>query len=146
VDGGGWPRGYAGRCARAVCALAGAPAPCYCAKTPTERAPPDRGVRRLPCWRGPRPRLLAISEVFVIVRVPKEIKVHEYRVGAVPAFVQALTSRGHEVVVEKGAGLGSAIPDEAYVAAGARLVDTADEVWRAAEMIVKVKEPIEEEY
>jgi alanine dehydrogenase len=82
----------------------------------------------------------------VIVGVPKEIKVHEYRVGAVPAFVKALTSRGHEVVVEKGAGLGSHIPDDAYVAAGARMVDTADEVWKAAEMIVKVKEPIEEEY
>lgn len=82
----------------------------------------------------------------MIVGVPKEIKVREYRVGMIPAFVRALTSRGHEVLVEKGAGAGSFIPDEAYEAAGARIVPTADEVWKNAEMIVKVKEPIEEEY
>jgi len=82
----------------------------------------------------------------VIVGVPKEIKVHEYRVGMIPAFVRALTSRGHEVLVEKGAGAGSFISDEEYVAAGARIVPTAEEVWKNAEMIVKVKEPIEVEY
>lgn len=82
----------------------------------------------------------------MIVGVPKEVKAQEYRVGAVPAFVRALASRGHEVLVEKGAGAGSFIPDEAYVEAGARIVDTADEVWRRAEMIIKVKEPIPEEY
>src|SRR5690606_11758091 len=82
----------------------------------------------------------------VIVGVPKEIKVHEYRVGMVPAFVRALTSRGHEVLVEKGAGAGSFISDEEYVAAGARIVPTAEDVWKNAELIVKVKEPIEPEY
>ncbi|HWV37746.1 MAG TPA: alanine dehydrogenase [Vulgatibacter sp.] len=82
----------------------------------------------------------------MIVGVPKEIKVREYRVGMVPGFVKALTSRGHQVLVQKGAGLGSAIPDADYVAAGAMMIETADEVWKRAEMIVKVKEPIAEEY
>lgn len=82
----------------------------------------------------------------MIVGVPKEIKVHEYRVGMVPAFVRALTSGGHEVLVERGAGAGSFIPDEAYVEAGARIVPSADDVWKNAEMIVKVKEPIEVEF
>lgn len=82
----------------------------------------------------------------MIVGVPKEIKVREYRVGMVPGFVKALTSRGHQVLVQKGAGLGSSIPDADYVAAGATMIDTADEVWKRAEMIVKVKEPIAEEY
>lgn len=82
----------------------------------------------------------------MIIGVPKEVKVREYRVGMVPGGVLALTSRGHKVLVEKGAGLGSFIKDEEYVAAGATIVDTADEVWRNAEMIVKVKEPIPEEY
>ncbi|HEY0839752.1 MAG TPA: alanine dehydrogenase, partial [Vulgatibacter sp.] len=82
----------------------------------------------------------------MIVGVPKEIKVREYRVGMVPGFVKALTSRGHQVLVQKGAGLGSSIPDDDYVAAGATMIDSADEVWKRAEMIVKVKEPIAEEY
>ncbi|HLV60583.1 MAG TPA: alanine dehydrogenase [Fredinandcohnia sp.] len=82
----------------------------------------------------------------MIVGVPKEIKVHEYRVGMVPAFVRALTSRGHEVLVERGAGAGSFISDAEYEAVGARIVPTAEEVWKNAEMIVKVKEPIEVEY
>ncbi|HXT19745.1 MAG TPA: alanine dehydrogenase, partial [Thermoanaerobaculia bacterium] len=80
------------------------------------------------------------------VGVPKEIKNHEYRVGLIPAVVHALVQRGHEVVVEQGAGLGSGIPDEAYTNAGATLLPTADEVWGAAEMIVKVKEPLPAEY
>ena len=82
----------------------------------------------------------------MIVGVPKEVKVREYRVGMVPATVRTLTSRGHKVLVQKGAGLGSYITDEEYVAAGATMVDTAEQVWRDAEMIVKVKEPIEQEY
>jgi alanine dehydrogenase len=64
----------------------------------------------------------------------------------VPAAVGTLTARGHKVLVQKGAGLGSYIPDEDYVAVGATIVDTADEVWRNAEMIVKVKEPLPEEF
>ncbi|AKU91667.1 alanine dehydrogenase [Vulgatibacter incomptus] len=82
----------------------------------------------------------------MIVGVPKEIKVREYRVGMVPGFVRALTSRGHQVLVQKGAGLGSFISDDDYVAAGATMIETADEVWKRAEMIVKVKEPLAEEY
>ena len=82
----------------------------------------------------------------MIIGCPKEIKTREYRVGLVPGGVAALTSRGHAVLVEKGAGLGSSIPDAAYEAAGAKLVEKAAEVWSRAEMIVKVKEPVASEY
>lgn len=75
------------------------------------------------------------------VGVPKEIKVHEYRVGLTPASVAELTALGHEVIVETGAGGGIDFADQAYVDAGARIVATAKEVFDAAEMIVKVKEP-----
>ncbi len=80
------------------------------------------------------------------VGVPKEVKNHEYRVAMTPAGVHELTAHGHEVVVEKDAGLGSSIPDDLYVEAGATILDTADEVWETGEMILKVKEPIKEEY
>ncbi|MFO0658819.1 MAG: alanine dehydrogenase [Polyangiaceae bacterium] len=79
------------------------------------------------------------------IGVPKEIKTREYRVGMTPAGVKALTSRGHEVVVEQGAGLGSGLSDEKYVAAGARIVPTAADAWNA-DMVVKVKEPLKAEY
>jgi len=82
----------------------------------------------------------------VIVGVPKEIKTREYRVGMVPAGVAALTQAGHTVLVETQAGVGSGIPDSEYVRVGARIVPTADEVWKSAEMIVKVKEPVAPEY
>jgi alanine dehydrogenase len=82
----------------------------------------------------------------VRVGVPKEIKNHEYRVGLIPAVVHALTARGHEVVVEQGAGLGSGILDDEYRQAGARLATSASDVWADAEMIVKVKEPLPAEY
>jgi len=75
------------------------------------------------------------------VGVPKEIKVHEYRVGLTPPSVAELTALGHEVIVETGAGSGIDFTDEDYVQAGARIVATAREVFDAAEMIVKVKEP-----
>ena len=77
---------------------------------------------------------------------PKEVKNHEYRVGLIPAAVKAYVSAGHEVYMEKGAGLGSGITDAEYVEAGARILDTAEEVWKTVEMIVKVKEPLESEY
>lgn len=77
---------------------------------------------------------------------PKEIKNNENRVGLTPNAVQAYVQAGHEVYVEAGAGLGSALPDADYVAAGAKMLPTAAEVWNAAEMIVKVKEPLEAEY
>ncbi len=82
----------------------------------------------------------------MIIGVPKEIKVREYRVGVVPAGVHQLVADGHEVLVEAGAGEGSGIGDAAYVEAGARIVSTAEEVWKGSEMIIKVKEPIEPEY
>ncbi|MFL5380319.1 MAG: alanine dehydrogenase [Myxococcales bacterium] len=82
----------------------------------------------------------------MLIGVPKEIKTREYRVGLVPGGVQALVTRGHTVLVEKGAGLGSGVGDDAYVQAGGQIVSTAKEVWTRAEMIVKVKEPVETEY
>ena len=82
----------------------------------------------------------------MIIGVPKEIKTREYRVGLVPGGVQALAARGHTVLVEKGAGVGSGVADDADVKAGAQVVDSAREVWTRAQMIVKVKEPIEIEY
>lgn len=80
------------------------------------------------------------------VGLPKEIKNHEYRVGMIPNHVRALTQRGHTVLVEKGAGVGSGFLDNLYEQAGAQLVDTAAEVWTTCEMIVKVKEPVPSEY
>jgi alanine dehydrogenase len=80
------------------------------------------------------------------VGVPKEVKNHEYRVALTPIGVHELTERGHEVFIEKGAGAGSQIPDAEYVAEGARILDSADDVWGTADLVLKVKEPIEEEY
>ena len=80
------------------------------------------------------------------VGIPKEIKRHEYRVAMVPAGVDALVRAGHEVVVEKSAGVGSGIQDEEFVNAGAKMLDSPDEVFEAADMIVKVKEPVGPEY
>ena len=82
----------------------------------------------------------------MIVGVPTEVKTREYRVGMIPAGARTLTAHGHKVLVQQGAGLGSGIADEAYKAAGAEIVATADEVWKRAEMIFKVKEPLPEEY
>jgi alanine dehydrogenase len=75
------------------------------------------------------------------IGVPKEIKVHEYRVGLVPSSIHELVYYGHEVLVEKGAGGEAGIPDEAYKEVGARIAGTADEVFSFAELLVKVKEP-----
>ncbi len=77
----------------------------------------------------------------MIVGVPKEIKNNEFRVGLTPPSVRELTSRGHQVLVQKNAGLEIGLPDEQYVAAGASMVETAKEIFGRAEMIVKVKEP-----
>ncbi|MFC0135993.1 alanine dehydrogenase [Massilia eurypsychrophila] len=77
----------------------------------------------------------------MIVGVPKEIKNNEYRVGLTPPSVRELTSRGHQVLVQKNAGAEIGLPDEQYVAAGASIVATAKEIFARAEMIVKVKEP-----
>ena len=79
------------------------------------------------------------------IGVPSEIKVHEYRVGLIPSSVQELVHHGHEVVVQAGAGLGAGLTDDDYVAAGATILGTAEEVFAQADMIVKVKEPLAEE-
>ena len=81
----------------------------------------------------------------MIIGVPREIKTREYRVGITPAGVRSLTSRGHKVLVERGAGEGSGIKDTEYVGQGATMVATAADAW-GAEMVVKVKEPLEKEY
>ena len=76
----------------------------------------------------------------------KEIKNNEFRVGLTPDNVKAYVAAGHEVLIEKGAGLGSSFTDKEYKAAGAKLVAKAADVWKDADMMVKVKEPLEEEY
>ncbi|MPZ88278.1 MAG: alanine dehydrogenase [Nitriliruptorales bacterium] len=80
------------------------------------------------------------------VGVPVEIKADEYRVAITPAGVRELTLQGHEVLVQSGAGNGSALSDEDYAASGAKLVGTAEETWGEADLILKVKEPLEPEF
>ena len=82
----------------------------------------------------------------MIVGLPKEIKDNEYRVGLTPAGVRALSDSDHQVIVERSAGEGSGFEDSLYQRAGAQIIDTADDVWAKADMIVKVKEPIAPEY
>ena len=80
------------------------------------------------------------------IGVPKEIKTNENRVALVPAGAEALVAGGHTVMIEKGAGEGSGFPDSVYTSVGARIGADADTVWREAEMIMKVKEPIKPEW
>ncbi|MGW4896366.1 alanine dehydrogenase [Kitasatospora sp. NPDC004240] len=80
------------------------------------------------------------------VGIPREVKNHEYRVAITPAGVHELVRNGHEVYIEDNAGVGSSIPNEEYVAAGATILPTADEVWATADLLLKVKEPIAQEY
>ncbi|KQQ18403.1 alanine dehydrogenase [Rathayibacter sp. Leaf299] len=80
------------------------------------------------------------------IGIPSEIKNNESRVAATPAGVHELVRRGHDVLVQSGAGLGSRLTDEDFAAAGARLAADADEVWGEADLVLKVKEPIEAEY
>ena len=82
----------------------------------------------------------------MIIGVPKEVKDHESRVGITPAGVKALTDAGHKVLVEKDAGALSSFPDDDYQAVGAEIVGAASDVWRLADMVVKVKEPVPQEY
>ncbi len=82
----------------------------------------------------------------MIIGIPKELKNNEFRVAATPSGVHAYVAAGHKVLVEKNAGIGSAISDEDYIAAGAQIIDSADELWQKADLIQKVKEPIEIEY
>lgn len=80
------------------------------------------------------------------IGVPKEIKTRERRVAVTPAGAQSLINNGHSLFVEKNAGMGSGFSDDQYKAVGAKILDTADAVWQEAEMIVKVKEPVEPEF
>ncbi|TVZ00366.1 alanine dehydrogenase [Trebonia kvetii] len=80
------------------------------------------------------------------VGIPREVKNHEYRVAITPAGVRELSDHGHEVYLEKDAGAGSQLSDDAYVAAGATIIPDADEVWSTADLVLKVKEPVAEEY
>lgn len=80
------------------------------------------------------------------VAIPKEVKNNEFRVAITPASVHDLVANGHEVLVETGAGDGSSIPDVSYVAAGATIMPSAESTWAAAEVLLKVKEPVESEY
>ncbi|PLW73510.1 alanine dehydrogenase, partial [Streptomyces sp. DJ] len=80
------------------------------------------------------------------VGIPREVKNNEFRVAITPAGVHELARGGHQVFVEHDAGVGSSITDDEYVAAGARILGTADEVWAEADLLLKVKEPIAEEY
>lgn len=82
----------------------------------------------------------------VKVGIPREVKNNEFRVAITPAGVHELVRHGHQVLIEQNAGVGSSIPDVEYVAAGATILATADEVWAAADLLLKVKEPIAEEY
>ena len=82
----------------------------------------------------------------MIIGIPKEIKNNEFRVSATPSGVHSLVSNGHTVYVETNAGVGSAITDADYVAAGAQILQSADDVWAKSDLIIKVKEPIAAEY
>jgi alanine dehydrogenase len=82
----------------------------------------------------------------VIVGVPKEVKDNEFRVALTPEGARELTASGHRVLVQATAGDGSSLPEDRYVRAGAEIVPTAEEVWKSADMILKVKEPVPEEY
>ncbi|MEU6539913.1 alanine dehydrogenase [Streptomyces sp. NPDC047000] len=82
----------------------------------------------------------------VKVGIPREVKNNEFRVAITPAGVHELVRHGHQVVIERAAGAGSSITDDEYVAAGAAILDTADEVWTTADLLLKVKEPVAEEY
>jgi alanine dehydrogenase len=84
--------------------------------------------------------------VAMIVGVPKEVKPDEYRVAITPAGVRELTAAGHTVLLERGAGVGSSMPDADFTATGATIVDTPADVWSASDLVLKVKEPIPDEY
>src|SRR5436309_7519095 len=94
----------------------------------------------------PRPSSLIPGAKRMIVGVPKEIKESEYRTSLVAAGAEALTEAGHTVLIEAGAGEGTGITDEEYREHGATVVESSTEIWERADLIVKVKEPLPEEY
>src|ERR1700721_464000 len=81
----------------------------------------------------------------MIIGVPSEVKTDEWRVALTPAGVRELTSAGHTVFVQKGAGDGSAMTDAEFVRTGAKILDSAEEVWASSDLVCKVKEPIAQE-
>jgi alanine dehydrogenase len=82
----------------------------------------------------------------MFVGVPKEIKTDEYRVAMIPVGVEELTRAGHQVIIQTGAGQGSGIGDDLYAMHGAEIAGSAEEIWRRADLIVKVKEPLPQEW
>src|SRR5271168_4329412 len=82
----------------------------------------------------------------LVVGVPKEVKTHEYRVAMIPVGVEELTRAGHIVLIQAGAGQGSGISDEQYSDNGAEIVADAEIIWKQADLIVKVKEPLPGEW
>src|SRR3989339_2134915 len=82
----------------------------------------------------------------MIIGIPKEIKPDEYRVALIPVGVEEMLKHGHTVFTEKGAGLGSGISDEEYKKAGAKITDSSKEIYKQSQLIMKVKEPLPEEY
>lgn len=82
----------------------------------------------------------------MIVGIPKETKPDEYRVALIPAGVEEMLRHGHAVLIEKGAGLGSGISDQEYKKAGAKLIDEPKEIYDQSQLVMKVKEPLPEEY
>jgi alanine dehydrogenase len=96
-------------------------------------------------FRGGHHATAQARSIAVIIGVPKEIKTREYRIGMTPAGVRGLTQRGHKVLVEKSAGEGAGFHDADYIAAGAQIVPTAADAW-GADMVIKVKEPLPQEY
>ena len=82
----------------------------------------------------------------MIIGIPKEVKDNEYRVSLTPGGTETLTQAGHTVLVQAGAGEGSGFPDEEYAAAGAEVVSDAAGTWNQAEMVMKVKEPLSQEF
>ena len=82
----------------------------------------------------------------MIIGIPKELKNNEFRVSATPSGVHALVQAGHQVIVESGAGIGSAITDSNFISVGARITESVEDLWREADLILKVKEPLPIEY
>ena len=87
-----------------------------------------------------------MTEKKLIVGVPAEIKNHEYRVALTPVGVDELCRAGHQILIQTGAGLGSGISDQDYLKHGANIIATREEIWSRADLIVKVKEPMEAEW
>jgi alanine dehydrogenase len=109
---------------------------------------PDHGVQLNPLVVGTQYAHTPVKfqGPVMIVGVPKEVKGDEYRVAMIPAGVEELTRSGHQVLIQVGAGLGSGISDDEYARNGAELVPAAADIWKRADMIVKVKEPLPEEW